>query len=595
MGRAVQALSLKLLLRILQIHKLDRLYLHAVKDSPCADFAGSLLKALDVDIDLQGSGLKEVPRAGKSAVVVANHPFGGLEAIVLAAVLGRVRPDVRFLANSLLASIPELRELIIPVNPFGGQEAKRTNVQGAKAALKWLGKGGMLCVFPAGEVAHWQMKSKTVTDPDWQINATRLIRRSGADVLPVFFPGCNTRSFHYAGLVHPRLRTALLPSQLLNKRGSRITVCPGRLIQSAVLRQLPSDEVATWYLRARTYGLDSRKNRHKGCPKLFPGFFLRSARQAPVAPALDREALQSDVARLPRGQFLVSSGELTVFEARAGQMPHLLHEIGRLRETTFRQEGEGTDRPLDLDMFDQTYDHLVLWDTSRHEVVGAYRIGRVDELLRRRRGDWNLYTSTLFRFKPGFFRAFSNSLELGRSFIVPEHQRSYAPLLLLWKGIGQYICRRPAYRFLFGPVSISQDYADVSIQSLISHLNSKFYQPVVGLNVQGKRTPKFKIKRNEREMIESISILDTPVLDDIIAGFEADGRRMPILLKQYLKLGGKIAGFHHDRRFGSFDGLIVVDLLQTDPRFLKRFMGRAEAESYLAGQQRAPSDLKASG
>ncbi len=587
----IQSSSLRLLLRTLKIHELDQLYNRALHPGSAGSFAANLLAALNVDIDLQGTGLTEIPPKDQPAVVVANHPFGGVEAMVLAATLARVRQDVRFLANFLLAGLPELRDLIIPVNPFGGPKAQRTNFQGVKAALGWLKKGGLLCIFPAGEVAHWHLQTKTVVDPPWQVNATRLIRKSGVDVLPVFFPGCNSRSFHYAGMIHPRLRTAMLPRQLLNKRGARITICPGKRIQASVLKKLPSDEVATWYLRAKTYGLDRRVTRHRVCPKLFPGFLLPSSQQAPIAAPLDRRLIAGDVARLPRTQFLVQSGELTVFEARASQIPHLLHELGRLREATFRQEGEGTGRPLDLDMFDQTYDHLVLWNLDRQEVVGAYRLGRVDTLLHQGRGVRALYTSTLFRFKPGFFRTMTNSLELGRSFIIPEYQRSYSPLLLLWKGIGQVLFRRPAYRYLFGPVSISQAYGDVSIQSLISHLNSKFYQPIIGLNVQGKRSPKFKIKKYEREMIESISILDTPVLDEIIADLESNARRMPVLIKQYLKLGGRIAGFHHDRRFGTFDGLIFVDLQQTDPRFLKRFMGKGEAEHYLSVQAQDHSGL----
>lgn len=585
----------RLLLRTLKIHHLDRLYAQALVAGGEPGFAAKVLEALNVSIDLQGTGLTEVPPAGRPGVIVANHPFGGVEAMVLAATLSRVRSDVRFLANSLLAGLPELRELIIPVNLFGGSAAQRKNVHSVKAALGWIQQGGLLCVFPAGEVAHWHLQTKTVTDPPWHINAARLIRKSGADVLPVFFPGCNSRSFHYAGMVHPRLRTAMLPRQLLNKRGARITMCPGKRIPSSVLKKLPSDEVATWYLRAKTYRMDSKGNRHRGCPRLFPDFLLSGQHRTPLADPLDRAQIAEDIARLPRKQFLVHSGELTVFEARASQIPHLLHEIGRLREATFRQEGEGTGRPLDLDMFDQTYDHLVLWNTERKEVAGAYRIGRVDILLRPGRGVRALYTSTLFRFKPGFFRAMANSLELGRSFIVPEYQRSYSALLLLWKGIGRFLCKRPSYRYLFGPVSISRAYGDVSVQSLISHLHSKFYQPAMGQKVQGKRSPKFKIRKCERRMIESISILDTPVLDDSIADLESHTRRMPVLIKQYLKLGGRISGFHHDRRFGTFDGLIFVDLQQTDPKFLKRFMGKEEAEHYLAAQTRQHSGLGMTG
>ncbi len=580
-ANAIRRRTLKMFLRILKIHDLDRLYGQTLSMGSDQNFSQNLLKTMDVEIDLQGHGFKHIPPQGQPLIIISNHPFGGLEAMVLAAALAPFRTDVRFLANALLGSIPEIRDLIIPVDPFGGPAATRTNLHGLKSALNWIKGGGLLCIFPAGEVAHWRFTTKTVNDPPWQLTATKLIRKSGATVLPVFFPGCNSRFFLYAGLIHPRLRTAMLPRELLNKTDRRITMFAEKPIQAETLKQLPSDEVATWYLRARTFALDQRSSKKRNGPKLLPDRIPKTRKVQPMAAPLNRRLINNDIQALPPNQVLIDSDPFVVFEARAGQIPHLLHEIGRLRELTFRREGEGTGRSLDLDLFDQTYEHLILWDSTRQTVAGAYRIGRVDRLLKTRRGVKALYSSTLFQFKPDFFKALPQSLELGRSFIVPEYQREYFPLLLLWKGIGQFIAKRPGYRYLFGPVSISQAYADVSVQSLINHLHSKFYQPELACKVQGKRCPKFKIKQYEWTMIQSLSSLETPVLDAVIADFESNGRRFPVLLKHYLKLGGKIAGFHHDRLFGSFDGLIIVDLLQTDRKLLKRFMGRKETEQYL--------------
>ncbi len=196
----------------------------------------------------------------------------------------------------------------------------------------------------------------------------------------------------------------------------------------------------------------------------------------PLAAPQSPEACRREIERLPAEQRLAQSGAQSVWQATAGQIPHVLREIGRLRELSFRAANEGTGKSMDLDRFDDHYLHLFIWNAEAAEIVGAYRIGATDRILERH-GRQGLYSSTLFDSCMAFFRRLGPALELGRSFVRPEYQRSYSPLLLLWKGIGSYIAREPRYRTLFGPVSISRDYSDLSrsliATTLLAHSQAK--------------------------------------------------------------------------------------------------------------------------
>jgi putative hemolysin len=268
---------------------------------------------------------------------------------------------------------------------------------------------------------------------------------------------------------------------------------------------------------------------------------------------------------------LLESGEYDVIEAGATAIPLCLREIGRLREMTFRKVGEGTGKGADRDAFDATYRHLFLWNRERQEIAGAYRIGRTDELLAAS-GPRGLYTSSLFVLKAAFFERIGPALEMGRSFVRPEYQKSYAPLLLLWKGLARMVAREPRYRVLFGPVSITNAYKKASRRLMASYFEDQVTSPALARLVR-PRTP----LRGQAWLAKAAGTLVSD-LDDLLAcldDIEADEKGIPVLLRQYLKLGGKLLAFNVDREFAdALDGLIVVDLLQADSRQLERYMGK---------------------
>ncbi|MEW6131350.1 MAG: GNAT family N-acyltransferase [Acidobacteriota bacterium] len=294
---------------------------------------------------------------------------------------------------------------------------------------------------------------------------------------------------------------------------------------------------------------------------------------APVVVATEKYLLLSDIHKLPREQLLFETGEFAVFQARSWQLPHLLTEIGRLREMAFRAVGEGTGNRLDLDKYDAYYDHLFVWHKDEGALVGAYRIGRVDEILKVF-GKKGLYTHTLFKLKKAFFKATGPMLELGRSFVNPDYQRTPSALFLLWKGIGQFILRHPKYKLLFGPVSISNTYTELSRQMMVDYLTAYALHREFADLVKPRQPFRPTVAKNWDAKITTRMISSVDELSTFISTIETDHKGIPTLLKHYLKLEGKILGFNVDAAFcNALDGLILVDLKATNDRLLERYLG----------------------
>jgi putative hemolysin len=478
-------------------------------------FERRALRALGVELAVASSDLARVPGTGP-VLVTANHPHGALDGLLLADLVRRVRPDVRVVANLFVQRVPELRDLCFFVDPFEGAGAAARSRAGLRAAHAWLRDGGALIVFPGGEVAHtW--KAGALIDSPWKTTFDRIAASTGARILPASIDGHNSRLFYAAGHVHPRLRTLLLGRELTNKRGRAITVRIGH-----------------------------------------------------------GNAIGGEIKRLAPEACLVESGSFQVFCAPSRAIPATLEEIGRLRELTYRAVGEGTGRDVDLDRFDEHYLHLFLWDKERQQVVGAYRIGQTDCLVAA--GDVeSLYTRTLFKYERRLLaRLGAPALELGRSFIRAEYQKNYGALLLLWRGIGQFVVRNPHYRFLFGPVSVSARYSSTSHALLMEFLRQNHLDADLAALVQAMNPAA------PRPTIGGVP----PTIDDVnrmVARAEADGKGVPVLIRQYLKLNARLIAFNIDPAFGdALDALMVVDLAALDAGILKRYFGAADAAAYLS-------------
>ncbi|MGA7630470.1 MAG: GNAT family N-acyltransferase [Terriglobales bacterium] len=543
-----------------------------VRQAPQGFQLEALLQEMKVRLEVQAADIDRIPVKGP-LVAVANHPFGVLDGVALTVLLSRVRSDVKILTNSLLEGIPELHRQCIFVDPFNTSSSRDKNLKPLMQAMAWLRQGGALAVFPAGEVSQWNVREAQVTDPAWNAAAARLARKTGACALPVYFCGRNSGRFQVLGLINPRLRTLFLLAEFLQQREKNVEIRIGNAIPSELIANLDNDEEATEYLRLRTYLLSYRGKKPVSLPAKVRAALPRKP-QEKIAAQVPPRFVIDDIAALPPERLLLENAEFAVFAAHASELPHALDEVGRLREVTFRAAGEGTGRSTDLDRFDAYYWHLLLWNKEKKEIAGAYRAGNTDEIIRVH-GIKGLYTNTVFRYDEQLFLKIGSALELGRSFVRPEYQRQYAPLLLLWKGIARFVAAHPETPVLFGAVSISNEYSSVSREMIVRY----FEQRESGgefADLIHARTP-FRAPKLRRWDCGALcsALRDLDQLAEPISDVEEDGKGLPILLRQYAKVGGRLVGFNLDRKFSDvIDGLVIVDLRQTDAAVLERYMGK---------------------
>jgi putative hemolysin len=513
--------------------------------------------------------LERIPATG-AALVCANHPYGGADGVLMMALCARRRDDVKIFTNGILSRFPFVADRCIFVDPFGGAAAARRNASALREAKEWLRDGHLLACFPAGEVSavHWGEWSPA--DPPWSTIPARLALGAKAPIVPAWFEGTNRTLFHAAGLVHPRLRTALLPSEFLARCGQPIEVRFGRAIDTSGTEM--DAEAMTRLVRGRCELL-RRVQRAKPPEQSLSPVAEQAASDAEIA---------AEFAGLPVQDRLFSEGRFDLFAVERSRIPKAMREIGRLREIAFRSVGEGSGKPFDVDRFDDTYVQLVLWDRDARCIVGGYRAGVVSKVTRGVGID-GLYTSTLFEYAPRLLEELGDAVELGRSFVRPEYQRQPLPLFLLWKGIGAFMLSR-GHRRMFGPVSISNDYNSMSkeliMEFLERHRLSTPFAPLV--------TPRHPPERREiaswtdRERAEATA--DIHHVEKLIEEIERGQRAVPVLLRHYLRLNARLLALNVDPDFGEvIDALMLVDLAQIDERIIRHYVGEGAAEVLRAG------------
>jgi putative hemolysin len=281
----------------------------------------------------------------------------------------------------------------------------------------------------------------------------------------------------------------------------------------------------------------------------------------PLEHPLPQDILAAEVERLrTEGGLLCAQHHFEVYISEADRIPNILRELGRLREQTFRSVGEGTNRSLDLDAFDPQYQHLFLWDRQAGRIAGAYRLGEGHKLIARQ-GKSGFYLSTLFHIDDALIPVMERAVELGRSFVCETYQQQRLPLFLLWRGILCFLERHPRYRYLMGPVSISNQYSKISRSLIVAFLRKYCYHEAWAQLVRPRKPFRPVLRKLDFDSLLEGNSCDLRQMDRIIADIEPAHFRLPVLLKKYLKQNARIIGFNIDPAFNQcLDGFMVMDL-----------------------------------
>ena len=518
------------------------------------EFVDKILETVGVSIDFDEDDLKNIPKTG-AFIAIANHPYGGIEGMALVKLLCMARPDAKVMVNFILKKIPNLDEFFVAVNPFENVQHS-SSISGIKATLELLKGGTPIGIFPAGEVSTFKIDAQQVTDRMWQPIVGKLIAKAKVPVVPIYFHGNNGVFFNILSFIHPTLRTAKLPSEFLNKQGRTIKVRVGKLIGIDEIANMNTGNKLMDFLRARTYALGIGMDKEK---KIFNPLNLFKINKSPdeIIEETPRVDIKEEIETLTNFKVWTEKN-YEVYIVPTLKIPNILREIGRLREITFRAVGEGTNKKIDLDNYDIYYSHLFIWDKDLENIVGAYRIGKGDEILDSM-GRKGFYLSELFKMKDQFLPILRQGIELGRSWIRKEYQGKPLPLFLLWKGILKYLIDNKQYRYMFGPVSISNTFSKFSKALIVDFIIKNHFDYEFAKYIRPKNKFKADLLPMSTDMLvdSSASFKD---LDGLIGEIENGHIKVPVLLRQYMNLNAKIISFNIDPKFANcLDGFLLVD------------------------------------
>ena len=563
-----------LLIRVLRISALNRIY-NKNKDKSDLDFLNGVLDDCNIKFEIPEKDLARIPKDG-AFITISNHPLGGIDGILLLKLLLEKRTDYKIIANFLLHRIVPLKPYVMPVNPFENRKDAKSSVAGIKNALLHIKEGKPLGIFPAGEVSTYK-DGKLKVDKPWEDGAVRLIKKANVPVIPIYFHAKNSRFFYFLSKISDTLRTAKLPSEVISQEGKVIKVRIGKPIAVKDQNEFTDLSEFAAFIRKKTYMLANPFEKKSTILSTEKIKLKKPAKKITAQKSVDSFIKEVNALRDNNRRLLVSKN-YEVFFANAKQIPNLLHEIGRLREITFREVGEGTNKAIDLDKYDKYYYHMFLWDSEANCLAGAYRMGLGSEIYKKY-GINGFYVQTLFRIEPELHQMMENTIEMGRAFIIKEYQQKPMPLFLLWKGIVHVTLRYPEHKYLMGGVSISNQFSDFSKSLMIEFMKSHYYDPYIAQYIYPKKEYKVKLKDGDKDFVFDATKSDMQKFDKIIDEIEPGALRIPVLIKKYVKQNARLVAFNVDPKFNNaVDGLMYIKVADIPESTVKPVMEEFQAE-----------------
>ncbi|MFC3120458.1 GNAT family N-acyltransferase [Agaribacter flavus] len=536
------AAVLKRLLCEKEINEFTEQYPHFVG----FDFVEQVLEYFSFAYSVSDNHRERIPQTGR-LVIIANHPIGSLDGLALIKLIREIRDDIKVIANEMLMAIEPLHSILLPVNNMSGG-TKKENLHNIDLHLQ---NEGVVIIFPAGEVSR--LRPQGIRDTKWHSGFLRIAKANQSPILPIFIDAKNSALFYGVSMLFKPAATALLVKQMWHQKEKNIPMKIGEVIPHEAYSGLKiSLKEQVKLFKRHLYRIAKNKT-----PLM--------ATQAAIALPEDRRLLVKALEH--EAEMLGKTGDgksIYLFTYKQGSV--IMRELGRLREITFREVGEGTNKRRDIDKYDKDYYHLVLWDEKDLEIAGAYRFGHVESITEVDK----LYSSTLFDYTENMDKYLSQGLELGRSFVQKKYWGKRS-LDYLWQGLGAFVRRHPEYRYLFGPVSISNRYPNAAIELIVA-----FYFHFFPANtLLAKAKIQYSVSQEVMQRFQDMSYKEGfSLLKNALSEM---GVTVPTLYKQYAetyKPGGvSFCAFNVDPNFEyCVDGLIVADLTQLTDKKRKRYL-----------------------
>jgi putative hemolysin len=544
-----------LIAKAFKLDKLNSLY-ERHKEKVGIEFIDAVFNDLNIKYSISEQDLKNIPK-NNAFIIIANHPYGFLDKLLMTKILIEQRPDFQVVGNKSLKKILPIADYVYPAHSFDIHNNNKISKAEINVLSEHIKNGSPIGVFPAGEVSTYQEDTKSITDKRWEISIIKLIKKAKVPIIPMYIHGSNSFAFHLLSKVQPFLRTSQIPAELLNKKNQNIQIRIGSPIPVKEVESFNDINKLYRYIRARVETMGSSIKKVK---RFYKPIFKRRNIPKEVIEPVKLSLIEEEIEKLNFENRIHKKRKYVVYAAKSTQIPNILQEIGRLREITFREVGEGTNRKIDLDEYDLYYYHLFAWDTVEKKIIGAYRLGIGKDIIRKY-GKGGFYINSLFKLSDEMNPLLSQSVEMGRSFITKDYQQKPLPLFLLWQGILGFMLKNSDHKYLIGPVSISNNYSVLSKSFLIAFIKQYHFDNELAAYVKPLKEFEPNYNKIDYEIIMEQFTSDVNKLDRLIEEIEPLRYRVPILLKKYIKQNAKIIGFNIDPKFNNaLDGLMYLNI-----------------------------------
>lgn len=535
----LKSATINIFKKVLHINEINN-FLASKEDVTGIEFIDDVFEYLNFTFKISSSDIKNIHAEGR-VIITANHPIGSLDSLALIKAISLVRKDIKIIANDILVKVENISELILPVE-IEKTSFQRQNINAISRALE---EEKAVIIFPAGEVSR--LKGLKIRDSKWNKSPIFLSNKLQAPILPVYIKTKNSFLFYALSVLNKRLSTILLSHELFNKRNKHLEIKIGNSIPAKTFNSNIKNSVYIKLLKKHVYLIGKKKS----------GVF---ATEKNIIHPIDIKLIRKELRNSKK--LFETKDNKSIYLVEYNKSENVIKELSRLREITFRKVGEGTGNKNDIDKFDKHYNHLVVWNDDELEIVGAYRIG-FGKLILDEYGIEGFYSATLFNFSDEFIMdILPYSIELGRSFIREKYWNSYA-LEYLWQGIGAIVASNQELKYLFGPVSISEEFSEEAISWIITYLK-KWYSPK-----QAYITAKNPFLLDDELLQYQTKVFDSHIrksdFNILKTKLKSFNLKYPVLYKHYTETaeddGVKFKAFNVDTDFSNcVDGFLEIEI-----------------------------------